>query len=193
MADGSFDRLRLKITHASHSSSMLQAPSAAPQAQLSSTADDQPRMRLAGCTPPPSCCMVSRKIRLTGERGLQKFLMQGGIPTETAARVYRRYLKLEPTHAEEYIAYLRSKAGLKAALLMNELGYAGSRLGQRQGDIGLSRTFTSSGERGSERIRSQGFQGNQMKAKGVQSLLKDLRACSATLCMLGEAVTPTGS
>ena len=35
--------------------------------------------------------------------------MQKGIPVETAARVYRRYLKLEPTHAEEYIAYLRSK------------------------------------------------------------------------------------
>ena len=35
--------------------------------------------------------------------------MQAGIPTETAARVYQRYLKLEPTHAEEYIAYLRSK------------------------------------------------------------------------------------
>jgi hypothetical protein len=28
---------------------------------------------------------------------------------ESALRVYRRYLKLEPTHAEEYIAYLQSK------------------------------------------------------------------------------------
>jgi pre-mRNA-splicing factor SYF1 len=28
---------------------------------------------------------------------------------ETAVRVYRRYLKLEPTHAEEYIAYLKTK------------------------------------------------------------------------------------
>jgi len=40
---------------------------------------------------------------------LQKFIRQPGIPVETALRVYRRYLKLEPTHAEEYIAYLRSK------------------------------------------------------------------------------------
>lgn len=39
----------------------------------------------------------------------QKFLMQPGIPTDTAVRVYRRYLKIEPTHAEEYIAYLKSK------------------------------------------------------------------------------------
>lgn len=31
------------------------------------------------------------------------------MPAETAARVYRRYLKLEPTHAEEYIAYLKVK------------------------------------------------------------------------------------
>ncbi|KAK9796969.1 hypothetical protein WJX73_001686 [Symbiochloris irregularis] len=38
-----------------------------------------------------------------------KFLMQPGIPTETAVRVYRRYLKIEPTHAEEHIAYLKSK------------------------------------------------------------------------------------
>ena len=48
---------------------------------------------------------------LTSHLVVQKFLMQAGIPTETAARVYRRYLKLEPTHAEEYIAYLRSKVG----------------------------------------------------------------------------------
>lgn len=40
---------------------------------------------------------------------LQKFLMQPGIPQETAVRVYRRYLRLEPTHSEEYIAYLKSK------------------------------------------------------------------------------------
>ncbi|CAK0786535.1 hypothetical protein CVIRNUC_009748 [Coccomyxa viridis] len=38
-----------------------------------------------------------------------KFLMQPGIPQDTAVRVYRRYLRLEPTHAEEYIAYLKSK------------------------------------------------------------------------------------
>ena len=35
--------------------------------------------------------------------------MQPGIPTETAMRVYRRYLKFEPTHTEEYIAYLKAK------------------------------------------------------------------------------------
>lgn len=35
--------------------------------------------------------------------------MQQGIPVDTAVRVYRRYLKLVPQHAEEYIAYLRIK------------------------------------------------------------------------------------
>ena len=40
----------------------------------------------------------------------QKFLMQPGIPTETAVRVYKRYLRLEPSHTEEYVAYLKSKA-----------------------------------------------------------------------------------
>lgn len=40
---------------------------------------------------------------------VQKFLMGPGMPTETAVRVYKRYLRLEPTHAEEYIAYLKSK------------------------------------------------------------------------------------
>jgi pre-mRNA-splicing factor SYF1 len=39
----------------------------------------------------------------------QKFLMQPKIPVETAVRVYRRYLKYEPTHKEEYIAYLKAK------------------------------------------------------------------------------------
>eukprot|EP00879_Flechtneria_rotunda_P016677 GHRR01017452.1.p1 GENE.GHRR01017452.1~~GHRR01017452.1.p1 ORF type:complete len:759 (+),score=226.66 GHRR01017452.1:413-2689(+) len=38
-----------------------------------------------------------------------RFLSQFGIPVETAVRVYRRYLQLEPTHAEEFIAYLKSK------------------------------------------------------------------------------------
>lgn len=32
-----------------------------------------------------------------------------GIPAETAVRVYRRYLKLEPSHVEEYIAYLKAR------------------------------------------------------------------------------------
>ena len=40
----------------------------------------------------------------------QKFLMQPGVPPETALRVYKRYLRLEPMHAEEYIAYLKTKA-----------------------------------------------------------------------------------
>ncbi len=41
--------------------------------------------------------------------GVQRFINRPGIPVETAVRVYRRYLKLEPTHAEEYIAYLKIK------------------------------------------------------------------------------------
>jgi hypothetical protein len=40
---------------------------------------------------------------------LQRFLSEPGIPVETAVRVYRRYLQLEPTHTEEFIAYLKSK------------------------------------------------------------------------------------
>lgn len=36
-----------------------------------------------------------------------RFITQSGIPTETAVRVYRRYLKLEPGHAEEFVAYLK--------------------------------------------------------------------------------------
>lgn len=44
---------------------------------------------------------------------------------ETAVRVYRRYLKLEPTHAEEFIAYLRTKdrwgdAARHLAVLLND-------------------------------------------------------------------------
>jgi len=41
----------------------------------------------------------------------QRFLGQPEIPVETAVRVYRRYLQLEPTHAEEFITYLKSKVG----------------------------------------------------------------------------------
>jgi hypothetical protein len=37
----------------------------------------------------------------------QKFIRQPGMPADTAVRVYRRYLKLEPAHAEEYIAHLK--------------------------------------------------------------------------------------
>lgn len=43
---------------------------------------------------------------------MQKFIRQPGVPVETAARVYRRYLKLEPEHAEEYITYLKAKASV---------------------------------------------------------------------------------
>eukprot|EP00878_Enallax_costatus_P012117 GHUV01012650.1.p1 GENE.GHUV01012650.1~~GHUV01012650.1.p1 ORF type:complete len:629 (+),score=144.11 GHUV01012650.1:374-2260(+) len=38
-----------------------------------------------------------------------RFLGQPGIPVETAVRVYRRYLQLEPTHAEEFITYLKQQ------------------------------------------------------------------------------------
>jgi hypothetical protein len=40
---------------------------------------------------------------------LQRFIRQPKVPVETAIRVYKRYLKLEPEHAEEYVAYLKSK------------------------------------------------------------------------------------
>ncbi len=40
---------------------------------------------------------------------VQKFIRQPGVPVETACRVYRRYLKLEPEHAEEYITYLKAQ------------------------------------------------------------------------------------
>lgn len=38
-----------------------------------------------------------------------RFIGEPGIPVETAVRVYRRYLRLEPTHSEEFIAYLKIK------------------------------------------------------------------------------------
>ncbi|KAI7844217.1 hypothetical protein COHA_002351 [Chlorella ohadii] len=56
------------------------------------------------------------------------FIGQPGIPVETAVRVYRRYLKLEPTHAEEFIAYLRIKqlwgeAARRLADVVNDEGF----------------------------------------------------------------------
>lgn len=39
----------------------------------------------------------------------QKFVRNPGVPLDTALRVYKRYLKLEPTHTEEFMAYLRIK------------------------------------------------------------------------------------
>ena len=58
------------------------------------------------------------------------FISQAGIPIETALRVYRRYLMLEPMHAEEYIAYL---------VVNNRWGEAASRLA----DIVSDETFRS--------------------------------------------------
>ncbi|GAX78150.1 hypothetical protein CEUSTIGMA_g5592.t1 [Chlamydomonas eustigma] len=54
-----------------------------------------------------------------------KFIRQPGMPVDTAIRVYRRYLKLEPTHTEEYIAYLKAKdrwgeAARKLAEILND-------------------------------------------------------------------------
>lgn len=57
-----------------------------------------------------------------------RFIGQAGIPVETAVRVYRRYLKLEPTHAEEYIAYLKAagrwgEAARRLATVVNDEGF----------------------------------------------------------------------
>ena len=37
----------------------------------------------------------------------QGFIRRKGIPVDTVRRVYRRYLKFEPGHAEEYIEFLK--------------------------------------------------------------------------------------
>lgn len=58
----------------------------------------------------------------------QKFIHTPGIPVETAVRLYRRYLKLEPTHAEEYVAYLKAKVG-PAGVGQEWAGRRGMRLG----------------------------------------------------------------
>jgi pre-mRNA-splicing factor SYF1 len=57
-----------------------------------------------------------------------RFISLPGVPVETAVRVYRRYLKLEPAHAEEYIAYLKMKgrwgeAARRLADLVNDEGF----------------------------------------------------------------------
>ena len=54
----------------------------------------------------PSCAL---RLHPSCPPVLQKFVMQDGMPAETAMRIYRRYLQLEPMHTEEYIAYLRNK------------------------------------------------------------------------------------
>eukprot|EP00192_Tetraselmis_astigmatica_P009541 CAMPEP_0117678744 /NCGR_PEP_ID=MMETSP0804-20121206/17458_1 /TAXON_ID=1074897 /ORGANISM="Tetraselmis astigmatica, Strain CCMP880" /LENGTH=902 /DNA_ID=CAMNT_0005488147 /DNA_START=252 /DNA_END=2960 /DNA_ORIENTATION=+ len=56
------------------------------------------------------------------------FIRQDGVPVESALRIYRRYLKLEPSHAEEYIAYLQAKglwgeAARRLASLVNDDGF----------------------------------------------------------------------
>ena len=53
---------------------------------------------------------IAKTMRLS----VQRFVMQPDMPVETALRVYRRYLKLEPSHTEEYIAYLKSKVNSAA-------------------------------------------------------------------------------
>lgn len=48
-------------------------------------------------------------LSLNFATGTQPFVRQEGVPVETALRVYRRYLKLEPGHAEEFIEYLKQR------------------------------------------------------------------------------------
>lgn len=55
--------------------------------------------------------------------------MQAGMPVETALRVYRRYLKLEPSHTEEYIAYLKSKVAIAYFKPRVVIAYLNSREG----------------------------------------------------------------
>ena len=40
---------------------------------------------------------------------IQGFIRQNGVPVDTARRVYRRYLKFEPGHAEEYVEFLKAR------------------------------------------------------------------------------------
>jgi pre-mRNA-splicing factor SYF1 len=56
---------------------------------------------------------------------VQRFLQQPNIPVETAMRVYRRYLQLERSHVEEFIAYLRNtgrwgEAAARLAQILND-------------------------------------------------------------------------
>ncbi len=60
------------------------------------------------------CCGIHADAAVRVYCRTQKFVMQPGIPVETATKVYRRYLKLEPTHVEEYIAYLKKKVRAEA-------------------------------------------------------------------------------
>ena len=40
---------------------------------------------------------------------IQSFIRHEGIPVDTARRIYRRYLKFEPGHTEEYVEFLKSR------------------------------------------------------------------------------------
>lgn len=56
---------------------------------------------------------------------------QPHVPAQTALKVYRRYLQLEPGHAEEYIEFLKARglwneAAVKLADLVNDDRYASS-------------------------------------------------------------------
>ncbi len=57
---------------------------------------------------------------------MQKFIHTPGIPVETAVRLYRRYLKLEPTHAEEYVAYLKAKVGGRCRWIVVAVTWSGT-------------------------------------------------------------------
>ena len=53
------------------------------------------------------------------------FIRQDGVPGDTARRVYRRYLKFEPGHAEEYVEFLKKRGywgevATKIAELVND-------------------------------------------------------------------------
>ncbi|KAL2653618.1 hypothetical protein R1flu_021746 [Riccia fluitans] len=57
-----------------------------------------------------------------------KFVGQPGVPIETALRVYRRYLKFDPTHVEEFIDFLLEsqlwqEAAMKLAQVLNDSGF----------------------------------------------------------------------
>lgn len=57
-----------------------------------------------------------------------RFVTQSDMPMDTAFRVYRRYLRLEPNHREEYITYLKAKAqwgpaAEQLAIVVNDDGF----------------------------------------------------------------------
>lgn len=57
-----------------------------------------------------------------------KFVSQPGIPIETSLRVYRRYLKFDPTHIEEFIEFLLSaerwqESSERLAEVLNDEGF----------------------------------------------------------------------